>query len=271
MANDIDLSAYFRRIGFSGDPRPDLQTLTELNALHVASIPFEGLDPLLGRPVLLDLPALQAKLIESRRGGYCFEQNTLLKAALEAIGFEVAGLGARVVIGTAPDGPLPHRGHMVLLVDLVDGSVLVDVGLGGMLQDAPLRLEVGEQTTPAARYRIEESNGLFTLSFRAGEDWRRAYVFTLEPQYASDYDMANWFYSTHPASPFRHIFFMQRLSSEARYSLVSTRLTEQRRDGQQSERQIKDAHDLAQTLDHTFGIEPPVAAEELFARVSKPA
>jgi N-hydroxyarylamine O-acetyltransferase len=96
MQSEFQLDKYLERIGVHGTVRPDLATLTALHAAHADAIPFEGLDPLLRRPVKLDLVSLQAKLVCSRRGGYCFEQNILFKAALEAIGFKVTGLAARV-------------------------------------------------------------------------------------------------------------------------------------------------------------------------------
>jgi arylamine N-acetyltransferase len=92
----LDLGAYFRRIGYEGPAAPDLATLRAIQRRQVGAIPFENLDPLTGRPVRLDLPSLEAKLVQGRRGGYCFELNSLLKAALEALGFAVIGLAARV-------------------------------------------------------------------------------------------------------------------------------------------------------------------------------
>ncbi len=138
MTNAIDLEAYFRRIGFDGPAQPDLNTLLALHARHTAAIPFEAIDPLIGRPARLDLESLQAKLVRGRRGGYCFEHNTLFKAVLEAIGFGVTGLAGRVAwMGAgAPIGP---RSHMLLLVDLAEGPYLADVGFGAHLLDAPLR------------------------------------------------------------------------------------------------------------------------------------
>src|SRR5581483_6802547 len=72
---NLDLDAYFRRIGYAGARTPTLQTLRALQALHPQAIAFENLDPLLGRPVNLDLGSLQDKIVHSGRGGYCFEQN----------------------------------------------------------------------------------------------------------------------------------------------------------------------------------------------------
>src|SRR6202165_5790131 len=84
LAAMFDLDAYLERIGLSG--RPDI---AEVHRAHVTSIPFENLDPHRGVAVSLDPLDLQRKLVTERRGGYCFEQNLLLKAALEALGAEV--------------------------------------------------------------------------------------------------------------------------------------------------------------------------------------
>lgn len=100
--DELDLDAYLARIGMGradgtphGELRPDLETLYAVHRAHTAAIPFESLDVLLGRPVALEVKAVEDKLVHARRGGYCYEQNSLLAAALERIGFEVSGRGAR--------------------------------------------------------------------------------------------------------------------------------------------------------------------------------
>ena len=75
----LDLDAYLARIGLSGQP-----ALAEVHRAHVTSIPFENLDPRRGIPVSLAPENLERKLVDARRGGYCFEQNLLLATALEA-------------------------------------------------------------------------------------------------------------------------------------------------------------------------------------------
>src|SRR5262249_24611720 len=95
----LDLDAYLARVGYTGDRAPSLAVLDALHLAHATHVPFENLGILLGRPVLLDLESLQAKLVRGRRGGYCFEQNALLAAALEALGFAVTRLAARVRAG----------------------------------------------------------------------------------------------------------------------------------------------------------------------------
>ena len=123
----LDLDAYLQRIGYAGSRAPSRATLDALHLAHATHIPFENLDILLGRPIRLDLASLQAKLVAGRRGGYCFEQNRLFAAALEALGYAVTPLAARVRFGATSILP---RTHMTLQVE-VDGSrVLADVGFG---------------------------------------------------------------------------------------------------------------------------------------------
>src|SRR6476646_8688510 len=77
----FDQSAWFERIGYSGPVAPTLKTLNRLIFAHAHTISYETLDIMLGRPPKLDVPTLQTKMIAGKRGGYCFEQNMLFRAA----------------------------------------------------------------------------------------------------------------------------------------------------------------------------------------------
>ncbi|HEY6785968.1 MAG TPA: arylamine N-acetyltransferase, partial [Trebonia sp.] len=77
----LDLDAYLDRLGLAGEPLPVTgETLGRLCQAHLAAIPFENLDILLGRGIRVDLESIQAKLVGARRGGYCFEQGQLFGA-----------------------------------------------------------------------------------------------------------------------------------------------------------------------------------------------
>src|SRR5262249_40406662 len=125
----FDLDAYLKRIGWSRETPPALETLSGLLRAHMSSIPFENLDVLLGRPVRLDLDSLQQKLLHARRGGYCFEHSILLAAATEQLGFKPARHSARVVL-FFPRTETP-RTHMFLTVNLPQGRFVLDPGFGG--------------------------------------------------------------------------------------------------------------------------------------------
>lgn len=267
--DEFRLDAYLARIGFSGAVGPNFATLAALHSHHVDAIPFEGLDPLLGHPPNLDLASLQRKLVDSRRGGYCFEQNVLFKAALEAIGFKVIGLAARVLWISPPDRALGPKTHMLLKVDLPDGSRLADVGFGVCVMDTPLTFQRDvEQRTRLGTYRLSEADGLFWLSAIQPAGWRRMYTFNLEPQIQSDYELGSWFASTHPSAPFSSTLILERVSNDKRYKLVNRRFMIEGRDGQPlEEHTLGTAEELRRALDATFNVTPPVPAEQVFARL----
>jgi N-hydroxyarylamine O-acetyltransferase len=201
----IPLGPYFERIGWSGPRAATIEVLEGLCLRHTASVPFENLDILLGRPVRLDLPSLSDKIVTRRRGGYCFEQNSVMQSVLTQLGFRVTPLGGRVRLGVAPDVSTA-RTHMILRVDLDDGPRVVDVGFG-FTPTAPLRLQPGlEQTLHLSTYRFTREGALWTLEIDHGGGPARAfmpaYVFTEEPWLPIDYEVANHYTSTHPGSFF---------------------------------------------------------------------
>ena len=269
VPHEFRLHDYLARIGVRGKVEPDLPTLSAIHAAHVDAIPFEGLDPLLRRPVKLDIASLQEKLVDGRRGGYCFEQNLLFKAALEAIGFQVTALSARVRWMSPPESPLGPREHITLMVELPDGSYLVDVGFGACVMDSPLQLKTDmEQATAMGTYRLSESDGLFSLSVRQPPGWRTMYAFDLVPQIQSDYELGNWYTSTSPLVPFTRMLVLERVSGDRRYKLVNLSLRIEARDGQAiSERSIGNAAELRQVLEETFNVTPPTPVEEIFDRI----
>ena len=222
----VDLAAYFERIAYAGARTPSRTTLDALHLAHATHIPFENLDILLGRPIRLDLESLQAKIVHDRRGGYCFEQNRLFAAVLEALGFAVTTLAARVRFGATSVRP---RTHMLLQVDVDGERLLADVGFGvfGLLVPVPLDAP-GESRQFAWTYRIAREGGLYVLQLCTGGAWADLYAFTLEPQYPADYEMANHYTSTHPSSRFVPAPIAQRSTPDVRRMLSDRTYTEHR-------------------------------------------
>ena len=263
-----DLDAYFTRIAYAGPRSAGLAVLRAIHALHPAAIPFENLDPLLGRPVPLGLDALQAKMVGHRRGGYCFEHNTLFRAVLETLGFRVTTLVARVLWMRAPDAPLPPRSHMLLGIDLAEGPYIADVGFGGNLVAAPLALTPdAAQQTPGGVLRLRQEAGLFTLQRGEQAGWRDVYCFTLEPQVPADIEAANWFTSTHPQSRFRNNLVVQLLTPLCRTALLNRRLVHRHVDGRTDEAWLDGPADLARALSQEFALDCPADPADVFARL----
>jgi N-hydroxyarylamine O-acetyltransferase len=250
-SDELDLEAYLRRTGMRSVLAPSAEALADLQQAHVGNIPFENLDILLGRPVHLDLESLQVKLVAARRGGYCFEQNTLFQAVLERIGFEVTPLAARVRTGTTA---VRARTHMLLVVDLPEGAFVADVGFGA---DGPVRalpLDEGrEHWLGPMGHRFRRENSLWVLEGNTDGAWIDLYAFTLEPQYPIDFVMANHFTSTHPRSGFVNSLTAQRSWPERRVILRNRELSV--REGRFTETTtIRDPEHLLEVLERHFDL-----------------
>jgi N-hydroxyarylamine O-acetyltransferase len=212
-----DLPAYFRRIGLAAAPPATAEGLAALHRAHAVSIPFENLDILLGRPIRLDVPSLEAKLVAARRGGYCFEQNSLFAAALADLGFGVTPLAARVRLGGRTDSA---RAHMLLAVRAADRDWLCDVGFGGGGLLEPLPLEPSREVAQGLwRFRVVDDGRERVLQNMGPSGWRDLYAFTLEPQLPIDYVVANHYTSTSPESTFTKIPVVQRTSETGALAL----------------------------------------------------
>ncbi|WP_167573934.1 arylamine N-acetyltransferase family protein, partial [Kitasatospora cheerisanensis] len=215
----VDLDLYFTRLGWDGDRAPTLQALRSLHHAHVLGIPFENLDVVAGRAPSLDLDDLQAKLAGSRRGGYCFEHNSLFAAVLDRLGFTVTRLTGRVRYGARPGEQRP-RTHMVLAVEIpgVPGRYLADVGYGvtGALLE-PLPMIPGQVREGAGRRHrlvVEEPGSpspVWVMQALKSDGWEDQTAFTLDPAPAPDLNVANWYTATHPRSPFHHLYVQRTL------------------------------------------------------------
>jgi N-hydroxyarylamine O-acetyltransferase len=223
----FDLSTYCARLGVGQPARPDLASLRALHLAHIQAIPFENLDVQMGLPVRLDVDSLQKKLVARRRGGYCFEQNTLFLHALRASGFEAMACEARVRHGA---GTVLPRTHMLLVVRLEGRDWLCDVGFGasGLLEPAPLDGE--ERVQYAWTYRVRRDGAVYALQWRQPSGWEDLYAFEAAERYPVDFEMASWFTSTWPESRFVLTLTAQRSTPEVRYTLRNLTYTEDRGD-----------------------------------------
>lgn len=259
------LEAYLDRIGLAAPVSPDLDTLRRLHVAHVAGIPFENLDILLGRGIHLDLERLHHKMVAQRRGGYCFEQNTLFLAVLRESGFTATPMEARVRVGSATVRP---RTHMVLAVNIEGQEWLADVGFGGEGPHEPVPMR-GADTTPSAglSYRIVEEGDARVLQMRRAMEWADQYAFLPQAVHPVDFEVANWFTSTHPQSPFVRTLTAQRTTHDVRYVLRYPTYMEIR-DAETRTREI-DRRELLPLLREVFLIDLP--DETLFPPIDSPA
>lgn len=253
----FDAEAYFRRIGYSGSRTANLETLRAIHLAHATSIPFENLDPLLGKPVLLDAASLQEKILHRGRGGYCFEQNLLLAVALQHCGFHVSGLAARVV-WNQPADIATARTHMLLKVDIGGAVFLADVGFGAVSLTSPLRFEPEiEQATPHEPFRLRPVGSEYLMEVSLRGEWMPLYRFDLTEHSLNDYEVANWYVCTHPKSFFTFSLIAARPDVDRRYTFRDAEFAVHHVGGETSRRRIESATELRRVLEESFLITLP--------------
>jgi len=265
----VDLDAYCARIGYPGPRTPTIETLRALHERHPAAIVFEAIDVLLGRGVDLAPAAVDAKLIGAARGGYCYEHNLLFERVLTALGFAVERLVGRVRWLLPPGAPPRPRTHMALRVTIDGVPWLADVGFGGCVPSAPLRMDRSTaQPTAQEDFRIFPFGDALLVQARLGARWTSLYELSREPQLDVDLELPNWYSATHPGSRFRRQLLVARTTPEARYTLLEAQLTVRDPAGQ-VERRTLDPDQLEHTLRTTFDLPVEPAWRPVIERAAR--
>ncbi|HEY1765217.1 MAG TPA: arylamine N-acetyltransferase [Opitutaceae bacterium] len=257
-----DIEAYFRRIGYQGGREAPLETLDALLARHICAIPFENVSVLLEHPMPLDVASLERKLVHSRRGGYCFEQNGYLLAVLTSLGYATTPLSARVR-WQQPRTAVPPRTHLFVRVDIDGVPWMADVGIGGLSVGKALRMDMSEdQATPWETRRLESGPGLTYHRVLFGPDWADVTEYTGEPMPVIDREIANWWTSTNSASKFRlNLSAALAASGGERRTLLNREFIVRRYGLVVERRLLASPAELVQLLGDAFAIEVPPGAE----------
>ncbi len=247
----MNIEAYLKRINYNGPLEPTPKTLRALQVAHLLTVPFENLSIHAGEPIVLDEDALFGKIVENRRGGFCYEANGLFAGLLRALGFEVDMLSAGVARRDGGFGP--DFDHMTLMVTLAE-RWLVDVGFGESFVE-PLLLDVREEQVQGARaFRLVPDDNHLSLQRRdLGGDWEPQYRFTLQPHTFVDYEQMCHFHQTSPESHFTKAPLCSLATSDGRITLSGLRLittTAQQR----ADQPLKDRDDFESILRDQFGI-----------------
>lgn len=260
------LNAYFQRIGLAETPGRDSAGLARWLAAHRQSIAFENLDIPLGKGIAVDPDSVFAKLVERRRGGYCFEQNRLFSDMLVLAGFANRPLLARVRL-MAAEGYVPPRTHVLILVDLDGEDWIADAGFGGsFVPPLPLRDGAEARTPDGAAHRLRALEAGEWLLERAGPveatdgrfadhgDWQPQYTFELGQVFPEDLEQGNHWTSTRPGTRFTTLHIVSRVLPDGFAALSDRKLTVYS-GGEGKSRMIEDVADYAATLRDMFGLD----------------
>ena len=225
----MDISGYLRRINYDDIVYRDLDTLRALQRNHVFSIPFETLDIHNQIPILLKVNFLYQKVIQDKRGGYCYELNVLFYQLLTHCGFDVKMIAGRLHHGNNKFGR--EFEHMALMVELNGRKWLVDVGYGDFSL-APLAIMPGEIQSDGRNYyqiidpvMVDGKSYLAVAKWNATkQDFKIDYIFTLAPRSLADFQDMNEFHQTSPESHFRRSLICTLPTAEGRISLINNKL-----------------------------------------------
>jgi N-hydroxyarylamine O-acetyltransferase len=248
--SSLNIRAYLERINYHGSLAPTAETLRALQVAHLLSVPFENLSIHAGQPIVLDDDALFTKIVERRRGGFCYEANGLFAALLRALGFEVEMLSAQVANSEGVFGP--DFAHMALLVQL-EQRWLVDVGFGDSFRE-PLRLdEESEQVQGDQAYRTLRADSYFLMQRREDSAWKTQYRFTLQPHEYPDYAEMCRYHQTDPRSHFTRNKICSLATQDGRLTLSGMRLITTSK-GEQQEQTLTSEAEYADVLRERFDV-----------------
>ncbi|MFN8661996.1 MAG: arylamine N-acetyltransferase [Thermomicrobiales bacterium] len=253
----LDVPAYLARISYEGPLAPTLPVLQQIHLAHLRSVPFENLDIHLGRPISLREEDLFAKVVERRRGGFCYELNGLFAALLRELGYTVTLLAAQF---PREDGrsPIEHD-HLVLSVAAPGmAPVLADVAAGRSGFARPLAIEHDMeifQAEAVASFRLlPDDGGVRLWRQEPGGAWERTYRFTWRPHQLSDFEPGCKYHQTSPESHFTQKRICTRMTSEGRITLADDVLITTR-DGLRQEEHVRDNEAWLTALRNHFGID----------------
>jgi N-hydroxyarylamine O-acetyltransferase len=251
----MDVQAYLARINYTGPSLPTLATLSAIHHAHMLTVPFENLDISMGRKIVLDQDALLRKIVEQRRGGFCYEMNGAFAALLRELGFAVTLLSARVSRESGGEGP--EFDHLALRIDLPeDESWLADVGFGdSFLKPLRLKTEI-EHTDPAGVFRVVRLDQRWQMEKLYPSAWRQQYSFTLQPRQLSDFAGMCHYHQTSPETSFTQNTICTRATPEGRITLSGLKLI-QTQHGRREERLLTSEDQRVAVLREHFGIELP--------------
>jgi len=260
---NIALQSYLERIGLVEQIENSLDSLKKLHLAHPKYITFENIDSFTGLVPMIDRPSIFKKLVENRRGGYCYEQNILFKDVLETIGFSPKMHLARVV-WSSKDGSATARSHMLLTVEINSKKYLTDVGFGSMTLNSPIAFELDtEQSTPGGVFRLKLIDNFYQLEVLKTE-WLPIYRFLLEEVEHSDLQMANWYIATGPDSMFNKFLMITRVEEDTRYSIFNNVFSIRKNDGSKETAEITDVTRLNNVLKDHFNLD---ISESLIASI----
>jgi len=251
---------YLHRIKHSGEVKTTIAHLRAIHHAQLFTIPFENFDIFLNRAIYLEPDKLFQKLVQSKRGGYCFELNGLFLMALKLFGFDARALLGRVHVTGTPTG----RGHQISLITIEGKQWIADVGFGSDTPRAPIPFIINQPTTHYGQtVRLVENQyyGIM-LQTKNNDKWEDLYSFDLDYVCPGDIEYGNYFNSTHSNSLFVFARVVALPVDDGIITLYN-RTLKKTLEGKEIETQLEEDQTYIEALKTHFGIELDISYNEL--------
>jgi len=219
----MNIAKYIKRIKYEGELFASFNVLKELQRSHLFNVPFENLDVHYGNPIVLDVSKFYQKIVDKKRGGFCYELNGLFHNLLNELGFEAEIISARVY--DAKKGSFGEEyDHLVIIVKLNQTEYLVDVGFGAFTI-YPLKLEINKiQEDPIGNFIIEKENDFYVVSKIDGDRKTIKYKFIKKKRVLEEFRGMCDFHQTSPNSHFTQKKLISRPTENGRITITGNTL-----------------------------------------------
>jgi len=220
----MEIERYLERIGYKGNTRPTLELLTLLQKKHLLSVPFENLDIHYEIPIVLNTGDIYQKVITKRRGGFCYELNSLFGELLKSLGFNVKLISARV-FDQQQQIFSPEFDHLAIIAKIESSDYLTDVGFGEFAF-TPLKIELNTiQDDERGAFMIGQYDDLYyKVAKRVGKNWIPEYMFTLKARDLSEFEERCHYNQTSPLSHFTQNKFCSLATEKGRVTVTASKI-----------------------------------------------
>lgn len=245
------VEAYLERIGLAGaEPKPDAEWLDKLVVAQLTHIPFDDMDVWgAGACPSLAIADLFEKIITKRRGGYCYELNSLFCAFLKALGYDAYTVIVHLVGGR---DHLPPPQHCAIVCNIDGEQYFCDVGFGGPVPNGAVRFDGalyhGHRIVKKSYFHIVEAK-------RGDAEPAPIMVFKNLPALPVELIPLNFNTSQQPDSGFRRMLMLNLRLPNGSASVTNLKFSY--RNGEESiSRELTGLDDLREVLVKYFGIDP---------------
>lgn len=269
----FDIDRYLTRIGIergNNALQPNLESLQTIQLSHMRSISFENLDVVNKKLISMDSYDTEKKLVFNNRGGYCFEQNTVIMNALLSLGFQVTPVLARARWNRPNDVDTPYT-HLVLLVTIDDIEYLVDVGFGGISSVVPVPVTGDIVKAFDGNFRILKNDldtDNFMLQWFLKDNWVDLYKFNNKRALMCDQMVGNWYSCTWPQARWTTCLFVSRIIGNERHHVLNSEYCIRFKDGTANRKQLESLDELFDVLSSVFGLSLPIEDDTFRHHVS---